>query len=495
MSIDAAHRMACLARAQGLARAQQRPVLLRLHGFLADPPSGAAWEPWRQSPLHRAAVLWHHGRAQTTLAAWRPLRRWALAAAEPAAEAKTIVAGLMGQMVEVAWSDAEAPGSAADMPLCHIALAFDGAHRSGSAAAPLSPGVAGDPGSQRRTAGGSAGELLLAACQVMRQPGATGVSFSHAVWVGPDDALQSRLDEMETQQARLQVMAAAETGEMPPSGMAVQLEESAEAWGRRVEQAATAVAGKVLDKVVLARCASWAAPPGRRFSPTATAWALRRRQATSITYMWARGDDEVFVGASPEVLASVAGAQVTTHALAGTAARSLDPAEDEALAAALLASPKDRREHQVVVDMLQATLASHCEEVEVAASPDVLALAGLQHLQTPLRGRLRRAGGILDLVAALHPTPAVCGWPCAAAYAYLRTHEALDRGWYAGPIGWVTAAGDGLFAVALRSAWLRGDRAQAFAGAGVVAASDPAVEWRETELKLATLVQGLRLAA
>lgn len=175
-------------------------------------------------------------------------------------------------------------------------------------------------------------------------------------------------------------------------------------------------------------------------------------------------------------------------ALAGSVARGTDSKEDATFAAALLASEKDREEHAVVVDMLRTSLAPIAEQLTVASAPVVLPLRHVQHLATPITGTLRDDAGLLALAERLHPTPAVGGAPRDVALALITEHEGFDRGWYAGPIGWLGADGDGELLVALRCGLVAGSEATFFAGCGIVADSDPAREWAESRLKLRTMI-------
>ena len=197
-----------------------------------------------------------------------------------------------------------------------------------------------------------------------------------------------------------------------------------------------------------------------------------------------------FVGASPERLVRKRGRVVDSEALAGSCARTGD---DAAAAAALAASAKDRAEHAWVVAAIEAALAPRCRTLDVPSAPAVRTLRQILHLHTPITGELAQGAHVLELVAALHPTPAVGGTPTADAVAWIAAHEPTPRGWYASPVGWFDAAGDGEFAVAIRSGLLAGATATLFAGAGIVAASDPAAELAETELKLRALSDVLGL--
>jgi isochorismate synthase len=198
------------------------------------------------------------------------------------------------------------------------------------------------------------------------------------------------------------------------------------------------------------------------------------------------------VGASPELLVSRTGDIVRSHPMAGTAPRGGDPTTDQRLAASLLASAKDRAEHQITIDMVHDTLLGWCSYLDYEAEPSVVAVANVQHLATLVEGRLSRpAPSVLELVAALHPTPAVAGWPRDEAVAWIGAHEGFDRGRYAGTVGWVDAGGNGTWAVALRCAEINGTEARVFAGNGVVVDSDPQAELAETQAKLQALLSAV----
>lgn len=267
-------------------------------------------------------------------------------------------------------------------------------------------------------------------------------------------------------------------------------DEGRDAWCDRVLAATGAVGNAVLDKVVLARRRVALAPSAAAFDPVATLTRLREANPASHAFAWTHGD-QAFVGATPELLVRASAGALDTLALAGTTARTGTPAADDAAAAALLASTKDRAEHDLVVAALRARLAPLCADLALPAVPEVRALPTLLHLATPVRGRLREGVSFLAAAQALHPTPAVGGWPSAEAARWLADREPLDRGWYGGCVGWIGPDGDGTLAVAIRSALLDGPRAHLYAGAGIVAASDPGAEWDETSLKLRTAADGL----
>ncbi|HEV8065315.1 MAG TPA: isochorismate synthase, partial [Acidimicrobiales bacterium] len=197
---------------------------------------------------------------------------------------------------------------------------------------------------------------------------------------------------------------------------------------------------------------------------------------------------EGFIGASPELLIKLDGRAVESHPLAGTAARSGDPVADAAAETALLTSPKERAEHRAVVDSIAGGLAPAVAELEVPEGPAIVELRNVSHLGTHIKGRLAvngsRPPNSLQLLALIHPTPAVSGTPIGAAIEYLATAEGLDRDKYAGAVGWIDAAGDGEWHLGIRCAIVDGRTARLFAGVGIVADSDPAAELRETQLKL-----------
>lgn len=260
------------------------------------------------------------------------------------------------------------------------------------------------------------------------------------------------------------------------------------AWDRLVGLFAGAVGRGRLDKVVLARRLVLRSP--LELDPVN---ALRRLAAAgpeSSTFAFVRGG-VTFLGATPERLARTEGRAFRTVAIAGSAARGADDAEDARLAAALLASDKEREEHGVVVEMLREALAPIAARLDVGPGPSILRLRHVQHLVTPVEGTLRDEAGLLALAGRLHPTPAVGGEPRAAALALIAEHEGFARGWYAGPVGWLGADGDGEMMVALRCGLVAGQDATLFAGCGIVADSDPGREWEESRIKLRPVASAL----
>jgi len=259
-------------------------------------------------------------------------------------------------------------------------------------------------------------------------------------------------------------------------------------WMALVAATAARIRAGECEKVVLARGIEVSADAP--FDPTAALGCLRAAYPDTYVFAFRRGG-RCFLGATPEQLAAVEDGRAYTMALAGSAPRGASPEEDEALGDALLHSAKNGGEHAIVVAQVRDALRPHAARVHVAPAPRLLKLRNVQHLRTPIDATLAPGRCILDVIAALHPTPAVGGHPRADAIATIRASEELDRGWYAGPVGWVGADGDGEFAVALRSALVDGDRATLFAGCGIVADSDPQAEYDESCLKLQPMLRAL----
>jgi menaquinone-specific isochorismate synthase len=257
-----------------------------------------------------------------------------------------------------------------------------------------------------------------------------------------------------------------------------------EGWNAAVTTILAAIAAGQLDKAVLARQVLVTAE--RPFRRAAVLGRLAARAAGA--YLYASGG---LVGASPELLIARHGRAARSRPLAGTVPRGASPAEEAAGLTHLRSSPKEALEHRLVVDAVASGLAKAADRVEVAATR-VVRLPTVAHLCTEVTASLGDPPpSALDLVAALHPTPAVGGAPAQAALDLLARLEPAPRGRYAGPVGWMDGRGDGEWALALRCAELDGRRARLFAGAGIVAGSDPEAEWDETTSKLRAVLDVL----
>ena len=249
-------------------------------------------------------------------------------------------------------------------------------------------------------------------------------------------------------------------------------------WCAAVDEATRRLRAGDARKVVLARAVQ--IHTDRAVRPSTVMSQLRRSYPASHLFCV-----DGFLGATPELLVARAGDRVRAHPMAGTAPRSGDPTADSRLAAGLLASTNTLAEHRHTIDMVHDTLLPWCSYLDEEAEPSIVAMANVQHLATRLEGRLSSpAASVLELVTALHPTPAVGGAPRDVALALIDELEDLDRGRYAGPVGWVDAEGNGTWAVGIRSAELDGTTARLFAGVGVVSDSVAAHELAETRAKL-----------
>ncbi len=259
-------------------------------------------------------------------------------------------------------------------------------------------------------------------------------------------------------------------------------------WRASVSRMAGAVGRGRLDKVVLARQVEL---QGATIIDVPAVMGRLRTAAPESTLFAIGRAGRTFLGATPERLVSVEGRRLCSVAMAGSVRRGGDEAADARLAAELLGSDKEREEHAVVVDMLRATLAPLTDELVMPAVPHVERLRHLQHLVTPVEGRLREPVGVLRLGELLHPTPAVGGMPRDLALELIAEEEQIERGWYAGPLGWVDRRGDGELVVALRSGVVEGATATLLAGCGIVADSEPEREWQESTTKLLALGSAL----
>ena len=252
-------------------------------------------------------------------------------------------------------------------------------------------------------------------------------------------------------------------------------------WIRRIEDIRDAIGRGEVEKIVAARRAEVALPS--KLDVAKVLGLLGHGLRASTRFAFCR-DSAVFLGVTPERLLAKEGLKIHTEALAG----SIERGHGEEL----LDSGKDRLEQQLVVDSIVRRLEPLCDRLQVAARPTVRELRDVVHLHTPIHGQLGAPRHILELVEELHPTPAVGGVPTPAAMAWISERETHARGWYAAPIGWFDAHGDGELAVALRSCVLAPDKAYLFVGAGIVEDSDPELELRETELKKQAMLSALQ---
>jgi menaquinone-specific isochorismate synthase len=323
-----------------------------------------------------------------------------------------------------------------------------------------------------RSAGG---EMVVPAVLVRREPdGSTWLTVTSSDPEPAIDALRRRLLSQRTERVGA-----------GPGEFQVRSVMDRDLWCRLVADAAATVEAGELDKVVLAREVTVTAD--EPLHPAQVASRLRLSHPSCMVFSVAG-----FVGASPELLVQRIGDHVRSQPLAGTTARPGSGGGDDALGPRMLASAKERQEHRLVVDAVTAALARYCDGLSVPPVPSLVPFGTLAHLASLITGQLRPPHPTaLDLVGAIHPSPAVGGTPTGAALRYIAEVEQLDRGRYAGPVGWVDGNGDGCFAIGIRSAQIDGRRARLMAGVGVVAGSDPPSELAETDLKLQPMLAAI----
>jgi len=297
--------------------------------------------------------------------------------------------------------------------------------------------------------------------------------------VGDGDPAADAAGELERRREAVADLPAMRPAGDPPGVAATRQGIDREEWSRMVERAVERIDAGDLRKVTLATPLE---VDLRDDLPLpAVIERLRRTYPDCYRFLVQPTEDAGFFGAPPERLVRLSGRAVETEALAGSAARGETPADDAALADRLRDSGKIDEEHLLVVEAIRDWL-EPMGEVTVGERT-VRKLTNIQHLQTPITARLDRDAHVLSVLDALHPTPAVGGLPRPSALSFIRETETFDRGWYAAPVGWFDAAGDGEFTVAIRSGVAGGRRATLFAGNGIVADSDPDEEWAEVQPK------------
>jgi salicylate biosynthesis isochorismate synthase len=328
-------------------------------------------------------------------------------------------------------------------------------------------------------------EVLLARDQ---RWGAQSVRLTLTALASPDDMPEELLARLERRLDELRTSAPPLLDPAPAGRFQVASAMPPEHYEGAVARATEMIAAGELEKIVLAREVQVHAGGGAPiYDPAAVFGVLREEFPSCFVFCVGRGD-ATLIAASPELLVRREGQRVSTLALAGSTRRSADPAVDAHLGEQLLRDQSYREEHAIVARRIERMLRRHAVWVTAAPEPELVRIANIQHLATPIRAQLAAPIEALELVGLMHPTPAVGGEPLSSAGPLIPTLEGLDRGWYAGPVGWTDAAGDGEFCVALRCALLRGGVARCFAGNGIVRDSDPARELAETEVKLQALL-------
>jgi salicylate biosynthesis isochorismate synthase len=315
--------------------------------------------------------------------------------------------------------------------------------------------------------------------------GRRSVRLTLATLASPDDMPEELLARLQRRLSELQMRTLALLDPAPAGRFIVASAMPPEHYEGAVARAVELICAREIEKIVLAREVQVHAP--RAYDPGAVFGVLREEFPSCFVFCVGRGD-ATLIAASPELLVRREGQRVSTLALAGSTRRSADPAVDDHLGEQLLRNESYRQEHAIVARRIERMLRPHAIWVAAGREPTLVRISNIQHLATPIRAQLAAPMEALALAGLLHPTPAVGGEPLGRAAPLIPTLEGLDRGWYAGPVGWTDATGDGEFCVALRCALLRGAMARCFAGNGIVRGSDPQAELAETEVKLAALL-------
>jgi len=339
-----------------------------------------------------------------------------------------------------------------------------------------------DGGSSPHWSGFEPASLTVPEVAIVRREraGQQSTHMTLAASVSPDDMPQELLARLESRLAELRMTPMPLLDPSPTGRFQVASAMPPEHYEGAVARAVELIRAGQLEKIVLAREVQVHAP--RAYEPAAVLGVLREEFPSCFVFCVGRGDG-VLVGASPELLVRREGHRVSTLALAGSTRRSADPAVDDHLGEQLLRDHSYREEHAIVARRIARTLRPHAIWVAAAPEPELVRIANIQHLATPIRAQLAAPMDTLELAALMHPTPAVGGEPLRVAAPLIPALEGLDRGWYSGPVGWTDAAGDGELCVVLR-----GSVARCYAGNGIVRDSQPASELAETEVKLQALL-------
>jgi salicylate biosynthesis isochorismate synthase len=361
---------------------------------------------------------------------------------------------------------------------------------TGKAEGPVAVGgfaFAQDGGSSPQWSGFQPASLVVPESAFTRdeRQGERRVRMTLSALAAPDDTPADLLARLDRRLAELCSPPLALLDPAPAGRCQVASAMPPEHYEAAVARAVELIRGGEMQKIVLAREVQVHAPA--QYDPAAVFGVLRAEFPSCFVFCVGRGESTL-IGASPELLVRREGHRVSTLALAGSTRRSADPAVDDHLGEQLLRSDKDREEQAIVISRIERTLGRHALWVTAAPEPVLVRVANIQHLGTPIRAQLARPLDAIELLELMHPTPAVGGEPLKRARPLIPALEGMDRGWYAGPVGWTDATGDGEFCVALRCALLHRDVARCYAGVGVVRDSDPAAELAETEMKLAALL-------
>ncbi|NIK12142.1 isochorismate synthase [Alkalibacillus almallahensis] len=310
--------------------------------------------------------------------------------------------------------------------------------------------------------------------------------LTHHLEVSPDDSVEALLNQIE--QETQAIYEAEPFVQKTRSLVEVQDQLSFDQWSSMIAHAIEEISATNLEKVVLAREVE--AVFDRTIPTKDLISALTNQQQYSYVFVMEQGED-AFIGASPERLVSVTNHVMYSACLAGTMSRGETMDVDDLLAWRLLNDEKNLEEHRYVVDMIREAVQPICTHLDIPNEPQIYPLTNVQHLYTPVQGQLKSGVTLFDTLKQLHPTPALGGEPRQDAMNFIKTHEPIERGWYAAPIGWFDQSLNGEFAVAIRSGLISDNRIKLFAGCGIVADSDAKAEYDETNLKLTPMLNAL----
>jgi menaquinone-specific isochorismate synthase len=326
-----------------------------------------------------------------------------------------------------------------------------------------------------------------------------GAVLTFLVELNPDEDFEELLGQIEERISELQHITAAEQYSLTdkslknldisvPNGTSAEHER----WINTIEKATNKIKSHAFDKVVLAR--ELRLELDQPVKDTHILNRLRAQYPDCYSFLIRQDGESSFIGCTPERLASFNSKFVLTEGLAGSTSRGKTASEDAVLEFNLLHSSKDLREHEIVLDAIEENLVHYSDEVRHPKAPRVKKLSNVQHLYTPITAKIREGVSRTEVLKTLHPTPAVGGFPRDKAVEFIKEHEDFERGWYASPVGWINAHGNGEFIVAIRSGLIRNNEVRFFAGCGIVEDSDPEKEWEETNLKLIPMLSALEYA-
>jgi salicylate biosynthesis isochorismate synthase/menaquinone-specific isochorismate synthase len=432
-----------------------------------------------------AQLTGSHDPAALVVAARRPGDQW-FCLEQPDREGSALAALGRVRSLEERGPERFAKVAARWRTLASAALADDASGPSGSGLAAIGGfAFAPDGGTAPAWAGFQAASLTVPELSLARQHDETWLTVN--VDVAPDDTAEDALARVNRRLSELRAQPLPLIDPEPVGAYTVSSPMPPAHFEEAVARAVARIRAGELEKIVLARDVEVHAPVVH--DPAAVLGLLREAFPSCFVFAVGRGD-ATFVAASPELLVRREGQRASFVALAGSTRRSADPAVDEHLGEQLLRSDKDREENAIVARRIERALRPYAVWVTAAPEPSLVRVANIQHLARPIRAQLASAVSAVELAAILHPTPAVGAEP-ASAVKLIPALEGLDRGWYAGPVGWTDAGGDGEFCVALRCALLRGQTAHCYAGCGIVRDSDPAAELAESEIKLQVMLPAL----